>query len=71
MKSPRALYVLSLVVFGTALSPAPADAFYFYRANEIARVDHCYRSPAWDYSGVYYTSRRYYRGKCRGYCCRK
>lgn len=47
------------------------EAFGWYRANDPAQIDRCYRGPAWNYSAPYYTSRRYYRGRCHGYCCKR
>lgn len=38
------------------LSGGSAEAYvgYGYRANDTVKVDHCYRSPAWDYAVPFY-----------------
>ena len=61
---------------------AEAYVGYGYRANDPVKVDHCYRSPAWDYAATYYAmgpdrtrharNHRHYRGKNRHHtadCC--
>jgi hypothetical protein len=72
MKAPRTLYVFLLALLGTfAVAAGRAEAFFWYRANEPVHVDRCYRGPVWGYMAAYYTSRRYYRGRCYGYCCKR
>ena len=72
MKSRRAPYLFLLALFGTfAVGSGGASAFFWYRANDPVRIDRCYRGPVWDYMAAYYTSRRYYRGRCYGHCCRR
>ena len=69
MKAPGIPYAFLLALLGTfAVGVERTEAFSWYRANDPVRVDRCYRGPAWDYMAAYYTSRRYYRGRC--HCCR-
>jgi hypothetical protein len=72
MKAVRISIMLFLLSLGTCVVGAkPAEAFGWYRANDPARIDWCYRGPAWDYAAPYYTSRRYRRARCHGYCCKR
>lgn len=74
MKAPRTLYIVLLALLGTfaVVGVGRAEAFFFwYRANDPARIDWCYRGPAWDYMAAYYKSRRHYRGRCDAHCCRR
>lgn len=64
--------ILLALVGALAVSVVRAEAFFFwYRANDPARIDRCYRGPAWDYMAAYYKSRRHHRGRCYDYCCRR
>ncbi len=46
------LAVLGAVFMGSR--SAEATFGFGYRANEKVRIDHCYRSPAWDYAVPFY-----------------
>lgn len=72
MTATKVFITLFLLTLGSyAGSVTSADAFGWYRANDPVRIDRCYRGPAWDYSAPYYTSRRYHRARCHGYCCKR